>query len=80
MESGTGRLANVRSWIWRISLAGSGEEAVEVKVPGEVGDQEEAEDPTQISSGSGDELVDGRRGLGKWEGRLMATTNEVRME
>jgi hypothetical protein len=35
---------------------------VEVEVPGVVGGQEEAEDPTQISGGSGDEVGDGRRG------------------
>lgn len=31
-------------------------------VPGVVGGQEEAEDPTQISGGSGDEVGDGGRG------------------
>lgn len=30
----------------------------EVEVPGVVGGQEEAEDPTQISGGSGDEVGD----------------------
>ena len=34
----------------------------EVEVPGVVGGQEEAEDPTQISGGSGDEVGNGRRG------------------
>ena len=34
----------------------------EVEVPGVVGDPKEAEDPTQISGGSEDEVGDGRRG------------------